>query len=608
VIRPRPAEWFEILCAREDAVALLEALARGACVELEAGDAEGRDALAAAMRQAMSRFDALAQRFGAWWPAPGEEAAEAVALNELLARDLARLEAWAAEAGPVIEAIQAGRAERSDLALWQRVLGELRESPIDFAQLAQPGAGVQAALLAFPGGADPVAPPGVLARRIQGEAEFYLLAVGPPAGMAALGEQAALLQGRRIELPPWMKSSVAENLAWLGKRLAEVDESIAANGRALAGIGAKHSLAKALGGLRRAQWMLAVSGAIEAGENFCRVTGWTSDRGRLAAAIGASGARALAHFPQPPRGREAPLLLQNPWWARPFEIFSRALGMPPRHGADPTKLLAFIVPLLFGYMFGDVGQGAVLIAAGFAFRDRVPVLRMLVPCGVSAILFGLAFGSVFGMEGRLPALWVQPLDQPLPVLIVPLIGGVVLLLLGLTINALEAYWRGRFRHWLAADAGLVVVYGGLLGGFLDALGYWIAALGALLPVAGELVMTRRLRPALAAAGDLLEKTVRLLINTLSFVRVGAFALGHAGLSAAIVALAEGATSVPGYLVVMIAGNVLAIAIEALVVSVQTTRLVLFEFFTRFFIGRGREFRPLAPPPVPIQGELRESTP
>jgi len=189
---------------------------------------------------------------------------------------------------------------------------------------------------------------------------------------------------------------------------------------------------------------------------------------------------------------------------------------------------------------------------------------------------------------------------------VPLTGGALLLLLGLFINALEAYWRGKSRHWLVTDAGLIVVYAGIVGGFFDQSGYWIAGLGALIPVIGHLALTRRLRPTLAAIGTLLERTLQLLINTFSFVRVGAFALAHAGLSAAVVALAEATTSAMGYAVMMVAGNIAAIVIEATIVSVQTTRLVLFEFFTRFFVSKGREFRPLTPP-VFVSGELREST-
>jgi len=86
-----------------------------------------------------------------------------------------------------------------------------------------------------------------------------------------------------------------------------------------------------------------------------------------------------------------------------------------------------------------------------------------------------------------------------------------------------------------------------------------------------------------------------VVNTLSFVRVGAFALAHAGLSLAVVSLADGTGNVVVSLIVMVIGNALIIAIEGLVASIQTTRLVLFEFFNRFLKAEGREFQPLAPP-------------
>jgi V/A-type H+-transporting ATPase subunit I len=352
--------------------------------------------------------------------------------------------------------------------------------------------------------------------------------------------------------------------------------------------------------VRHARWLLRSLPLVEGGENFFRVTGWTDDAARLAAALDASGARALAHFPRQPPELEAPLVLRNPWWARPFEIFVRAFGMPERHAADPSALLAVIVPLLFGYMFGDVGQGAVLVVAGLLLRRRVPALGMLVAGGVSAVIFGLLFGSVFGLHGIVPALWTEPLANPLLVLAMPLAAGAALLLLGLGIGALEAYWRGTFRHWLAADAGVLVVYAGILCAVADDAGYWIAALGAGLTLCGHFALARRLRPALAALAKLVENTLQLVVNTISFVRVGAFALAHAGLSSATVALADATDGAVAQAAVLVLGNAATIVVEAMVVGVQTTRLVLFEFFTRFFAGKGREFHPL-PPPAFIPG-------
>ena len=93
--------------------------------------------------------------------------------------------------------------------------------------------------------------------------------------------------------------------------------------------------------------------------------------------------------------------------------------------------------------------------------------------------------------------------------------------------------------------------------------------------------------------------LQLAVNTISFVRVGAFALAHCGLCSAVVGMAEAAG--PGYWPVLIIGNAAIIALEGLVVSIQTTRLVLFEFFIRFLTARGRPFEPLTPPPASLPG-------
>jgi V/A-type H+-transporting ATPase subunit I len=603
MIRPHPAEWFEILAAKEDAVLLLEALARAGCVQLEAESGEKRE-LAPGLPRLLGRFDVLAERFSDYWPAP-EEKARSMEIGKMAGEALLALEAWCSEAAPLVESLRALQAERARLELWRQALEEMQGSATDLSRIGTPGRALDRALFVFPVGTALAAPPTVFGLPMTIGAQAALLAIGPREVLAGFSQQVAGAQGTRLEVPDWLAVGAGESLERAVQRLAAIDRSLAAARARLDDLSKERRLGETLGRLAHAKWTMQSIGSLEGGENLWRVTGWTDDRGRLDAAIDASGARAVAHFPQVPPGLSPPLLLLNPWWARPFEAFSRAFGMPARHAADPSVLLALIVPLLFGYMFGDVGQGAVLVAVGLAFRKRMPLLGMLVPGGMSAMLFGLVFGSVFGLHGIVPALWLEPLDDPLPVLVVPLAGGAVLLALGLLINALESYWRGKFRHWLATDAGQIAVYAGLIAALFDSSGFLLAALGALARVLGQLAVTRRLRSALAAVGALLEHTLQLLINTLSFVRVGAFALAHAGLSTAIVALAEGTGSALSHGVVLVLGNIAAIVIEATVVSVQTTRLVLFEFFTRFFVSKGREFRPL-PPPVFLPGGLRET--
>jgi V/A-type H+-transporting ATPase subunit I len=99
--------------------------------------------------------------------------------------------------------------------------------------------------------------------------------------------------------------------------------------------------------------------------------------------------------------------------------------------------------------------------------------------------------------------------------------------------------------------------------------------------------------------------LQLGVNTVSFVRVGAFALAHAGLCTAVVGMAEAAGR--GYWPVLLLGNAAIVGLEGLVVSIQTTRLILFEFFIRFLTARGRAFEPL-PSPVPPSRPTSRSKP
>ncbi|MBT8128542.1 MAG: ATPase, partial [Gammaproteobacteria bacterium] len=244
------------------------------------------------------------------------------------------------------------------------------------------------------------------------------------------------------------------------------------------------------------------------------------------------------------------------------------------------------------------GQGFVLLMVGLLLQKRWPLLRILVVNGASAMLFGLVFGSMFGREDLIPALWVHPVDQPLPVLAVPMIAGVLIIMLGLILNAFESSWRGEWLRWLQVDAPVVLLYVGIISAFfidssvslpviVSALTWYL--IGHLLLASGHILAM------LTALATLIETMMQLLLNTVSFVRVGAFALAHAGLSLAFNIMADSTGSLPAMLLVLLLGNIIVIVLEGLVVSIQTTRLVLFEFFIRFLQANGRVFRPLIGP-------------
>ncbi|MFM9887074.1 MAG: hypothetical protein ACKVQT_28940 [Burkholderiales bacterium] len=596
MIRPEPARWFYLLVARDDAFLALEALATTGAVEIEWHRGEHADPAAERIRELLRDYATLSRRYQAYWPPARKPALSRMGPSATIAHAVARIDAWSVEAQPIIARLQHAETAISSQDTMARLIGQLSDTSIDFSAIGMDGAAVVANVFVYPAGTGVSLPSAVLLRAVQIGEEMHLLAVGPPAGLEPLAQQITAAGGRRVQLPGWLRPSAAENLALIAEQRASHAAAAAAARAELSAVHAHHELALALGDLARASWCFENAGAIESGEVFSRITGWTSAPDRASAAIDKSGARALMSFPNPPRGVRPPLLLRNPWWARPFEVFSRLFGLPGEQGADPSMLLAFAVPLLFGYMFGDLGQGLVLAAIGFALKDRLPVFRLLIPAGLSAAVFGLLFGAVFSLEHVVEPLWMAPLERPLAVLTMPLAGGVVLLLIGVALDGLAAFWRRELPAWLIADGAFVFVYVGILGAFLHQGGIVIATAGTIAFALARVCRERRAVAALQAFGELLERTFQILINTLSFARVGAFALAHAGLSSAVVALADATGGGFLWLLVLVIGNIVIILLEGLVVSIQTTRLILFEFFTRFFHAEGRELRPLSPPP------------
>ena len=598
MMRPDPATWFEILAANCDGLRIAEALAAGGSAEFElAGTRMTPPEVAAQRARLRARFEELERRYRGWWPSvamPSPRASAAAAL----AGALERIEAWAVAAMPQITAVQAAETELAALKQWDGILASGALAADDRAALVR-GGSLAAVLYVCARRAELRLPEELLARPFDAGGDACLFAVGAPAAIARLGEQVATLGGRRVETPPWIASPDAAGQ--LVVRRAACGESAAAGRARLDALAREYRLGEAVAEARRACWCLETVAAVAEGRVLCRVSGWTGDPEGVRRALEGVAVPALLRFSLPPPGLQPPLLLHNPWWARPYEAFCRLLGMPERNAADPSALVALVFPLIFGYMFGDVGQGLLLAVAGLVAGTRWPLAKVFVPAGLSAAGFGLVFGSVFSLQGIVPALWHEPLEQPLPVLVLPLFGGASLLLAGLALAGVEAHWRGQFAAWLRGEGGAMVLYGALLVGVAaPAAGVGLSPVFlALAAFAAALVLALwrggGAAAVLAAFAESFENAFQLAINTISFVRVGAFAIGHAGLSAALGLLAEAAGGGVEAIVVVVVGNAVILTLEVLVVSIQTTRLLLFEFFTRFFLGSGRAFRPAAPP-------------
>lgn len=311
-----------------------------------------------------------------------------------------------------------------------------------------------------------------------------------------------------------------------------------------------------------------------------------------------------AREPEAAERPAVPTLVRHPDLLRGFAALVRTYGVPSYGEIDPTLFFAISFVLMFGMMFGDIGHGAVIVAAGLASRGRFKAARpLLVACGLAAMAFGFAYGSVFGGEHLIAPLWQAPLGNPMRLLGIAVGWGIGFLLVA---SLLRAWNLGQTRGWRAAigDRGGIAgiaLYLGLVGAAAGALGHGPPpALGLLLAAAGGLVALAhaygeqtgdRGERLVVALMETAEAAIGYFANTLSFMRVGAFSLNHVALMLAVMAVArqfDGA----GHVLALIAGNAIIIVMEGAIVAIQALRLEYYEGFSRYFSARGKSFVPL----------------
>ena len=317
-----------------------------------------------------------------------------------------------------------------------------------------------------------------------------------------------------------------------------------------------------------------------------------------------------------------PILFNNPYLLRPFERLTKAYGTPAYGEVEPTAFLAVSFLLMFGLMFGDVGQGGVLFLLGYVIFRRffryTDYGVILMECGVASVIFGFLYGSVFGVEDLLPALWFSPMKDIAYFIKIAVLFGVGAISLGLIlsfINALRlktprlpaAGLLAALIYWILAGLGVRYLLTGAL-----AWDFWVAAgVSGVTLLMGIIYILQRLwlapPPAEAVtegAGvrllegiiEVVDGTIRFVANTISFIRIAAFALAHAGLFIAVFSLADTLNRMGGggvvYWLTIVVGNVVIILLEGLVVSIQIVRLEYYEFMSKFFHGGGEPFKPL----------------
>jgi len=315
---------------------------------------------------------------------------------------------------------------------------------------------------------------------------------------------------------------------------------------------------------------------------------------------------------------QIPVRLKHSKFLKPFELLITSYGLPRYGTIDPTLFVAISFLIMFGAMFGDLGHGLVLLLGGLLLkRSKQETMKqggsLLAWCGVSSCIFGFLYGSFFGQEKIIPALWKNPFYNINDIFRVSIMFGIGVLTLGILLNIINSLLDKNYFRALFDKAGLI-------SGFL----YWVGiALVSksfiaktpvppaylVLLIAGvcllffKPVLERAITKKNESLGvsfmesiiDLLEIIMGYLANTISFIRIAAFSLAHAGLFMAIFELSRLLSSIGGNILsflVILFGNILVILLEGMIVGIQSLRLNYYEFFSRFFVPSKQEFKPL----------------
>ena len=324
-----------------------------------------------------------------------------------------------------------------------------------------------------------------------------------------------------------------------------------------------------------------------------------------------------------------PVQLKNNRFTKSFEMFVTMYGLPSYKDIDPTPYVAITYTLLFGIMFGDLGQGLLLSLIGILMWKwkRMGLGKVLTRIGLSSAVFGCLYGSVFGYEHLLDPIYhalgfaEKPLEVMDPTttssLLVGAVGlGSLLIICSILINIALGIKRKEWGRALLSNNGVagLVFYCSVLAAAVSSLVFQVNLLHlpfVLLCLVLPLVviffqepLTKLIahRHHVFEAGfgaffvetffEMFEVLLSFVTNTMSFLRVGGFILSHAGMMLVVMTLSEMVGSGASILVVVI-GNLFVMAMEGLIVGIQVLRLEYYEIFSRFYDGGGEPYTPFA---------------
>lgn len=489
-----------------------------------------------------------------------------------------------------------------------------------------------------------------------GNDSSHILVASSKKGRFALDAELKNHNFVELEVPAEFKGVPESALKGLEQKKAEADKNLKELIAEKSNFAETHQaqIEKLLGSFTIAVQIEDVTRRLESTELVYRITGWIPAsetenymKGLDELTEGRIAIRAYEPFEVPSvmSGKEqVPVKLKHGKFVKSFERMIFSYGSPVYGAIDPTPFVAVFFTILFGIMFGDFGQGLFFVLFGIlmlcnvikvgAWNKFAPIFMAI---GISSSIMGLLTGEFFGTETvlepfaewvtglfgtpRAPILKLMPSADPKSIYVmfgvfgVAVAIGFVINTCGLVLNIINNLGRKRYAEALLGKNGLAgavffwyviaLVLRIVLAKHAVAAYDIIIILVSLFFAAFAEPFERALnheKPlfengfgtyVISGAVELIEVVSGYLSNTVSFVRVGAFALSHAVLNFTILTLTEmvgGPRSIGG-IIVLIAGNALIIVLEGMIVAIQVIRLQYYEFFSKFFHETGKEFKP-----------------
>ena len=356
------------------------------------------------------------------------------------------------------------------------------------------------------------------------------------------------------------------------------------------------------------------------------VSGWVTEADKQKVESALECYTCYYEFQEPGPDEMPPVRFKNNPLVEPFEAITEMYGLPAPDSVDPNPLIAPFFFIFFGMMLSDAGYGLLLVLAGFIVAHLMPnkeglgykMFRLIGLCGISTVVWGAIYGgwfgdvitvfakTFFGKEIVVPAL-INPLEEPMTILIMSMVFGVIHIFVGMGVNAYLLIKRGKvldaifdIGFWYLVLIGLGLLLVGMVtgGGIVSEIGKWMAILGAV----GLLLTGGREKPSIfgkitGGLGSLYNIT-SYFSDILSYSRILALGLATGVIAMVVNILATMTGSgIIGFLVFVVVfafGHLLNLAINALGSYVHTSRLQYVEFFGKFYEGGGKPFLPLRP--------------